>query len=273
MSWQKPRKSLGQHFLVDPVWIDRILDHIRPQADDTLLEIGPGRGALTHPLLERFQQLQIIELDNELAARWQQQALQNPGLVAHHADVMQFDFSRLLTEYKSLYLVGNLPYNIASPLIVRLLNHGPHISDMVFMVQKEVADRITSPPGCRQYGRLSIMVQWLADVEPLFTVPPDAFLPPPRVHSAVIRIHPLVAPRFAVCNPDNYRLLVRTAFSQRRKTLRNCLKTLITEPMFVTAGINPILRPEQLSPADFARLEQTLSARNTHSCHQEPVQQ
>ncbi|HED13007.1 MAG TPA: 16S rRNA (adenine(1518)-N(6)/adenine(1519)-N(6))-dimethyltransferase RsmA [Gammaproteobacteria bacterium] len=265
MNWHRPRKSLGQHFLVDPIWVERIIDHIHPHATETLLEIGPGRGALTLPLLGRVKQLQIIELDNTLAARWQQQALREPRLVVHHADVMNFDFSPLLSDHRALRIVGNLPYNIASPLILKLLDYGAHIGDLVFMVQKEVADRMTSPPGSRQYGRLSIMVQWLADVESLLTVPPGAFTPPPRVHSSVIRIQPLTEPRFAISNPQTYRKLVLTAFSQRRKTLRNCLKTLITEPMFASAGIDPMLRPEQLSPADFARLEQILSMGNTRN--------
>jgi len=262
MNWQRPRKSLGQHFLVDPVWIERIIHCIHPQAEETLLEIGPGRGALTLPLLERVRQLQIIEIDNDLVLRWQQRAQQDQRLVVHHADVMNFDFSSVLANNASVRLVGNLPYNIASPLIVKLLDYNHGISDMIFMVQKEVADRITSPPGSRQYGRLSVMVQWLADVESLFTVAPGAFFPPPRVQSSVIRLRPLLKPRFTVSNPDTYRLLVRTAFSQRRKTLRNCLKKLFTPAMFQAAGIDPTLRPEQLSPADFCRLEQILSREN-----------
>ncbi len=260
MSWQQPRKSLGQHFLVDPFWIDKVIAFIRPQSDEILLEIGPGRGALTLPLLEQCKQLQIIELDNELAARWQQQARQDPRLLVQHADVMQFDFTPLLADHRPLRIVGNLPYNIASPLIIKLLDYGADIREMIFMVQKEVADRITCPPGSRQYGRLSIMVQWLADVELLFRVPPGAFMPPPRVNSAVIRIEPLSTPRFTVTSPQTYRQLVKTAFSQRRKTLRNCLRNLVTAAMFEAANIDPTLRPEQLSPADFARLEQLLSA-------------
>jgi len=214
---QHARKRFGQHFLVDGSVIDRIVDAIDPQPGQPLVEIGPGRGALTGPLLERCQALTVIELDRDLAVRLRR----TPGLEVIEADVLDVDFAALpaAAAGRKLRVVGNLPYNISTPILFHLLEASPAIEDQHFMLQKEVVDRIAAKPGNKDYGRLTVMLQWRYRIEPLLDVPPEAFEPPPRVDSAVLRMTPL--PIRDDVDPALLRELVTVGFSQRRKLLRH----------------------------------------------------
>ena len=214
---QHARKRFGQHFLVDRSVLDRIVDAIDPQPGQSLVEIGPGRGALTAPLLERCRALTVIELDRELAARLRR----TPGLEVIEADVLDVDFAALpgATARQKLRVVGNLPYNISTPILFHLLEASQAIEDQHFMLQKEVVDRIAATPGNKDYGRLTVMLQWRYRIETLFDVPPEAFEPPPRVDSAVLRMTPL--PMRDDVDPALLRELVTVGFSQRRKLLRH----------------------------------------------------
>ena len=211
------RKRFGQHFLVDGSVIDRIVDAIDPRPGQALIEIGPGRGALTTPLLERCGALTVIELDRDLAARLRRM----PGLDVIEADVLDVDFAGLpaAAQGAKLRVVGNLPYNISTPILFHLLDASQAIEDQHFMLQKEVVDRIAASPGNKDYGRLTVMLQWRYEIEPLFDVAPESFDPPPRVHSAVLRMTPL--PRRADVDPALLKELVTVGFSQRRKLLRH----------------------------------------------------
>jgi 16S rRNA (adenine1518-N6/adenine1519-N6)-dimethyltransferase len=213
-----PRKRFGQHFLVDPGVIDRIVAAVSPRPGEALVEIGPGLGAITQPLLERAGRLVVIELDRDLAARLRGR----PGLEVLEADVLQVDFASLAERAgRPLRLVGNLPYNISSPILFHLLPVAARVVDQHLMLQKEVAQRLSAAPGGREYGRLTVMLQWRYEIETLFDVPPDAFDPPPKVQSAVLRMEPRKAP--AAVDPALLGELVRVAFSQRRKLLRHTL--------------------------------------------------
>jgi 16S rRNA (adenine1518-N6/adenine1519-N6)-dimethyltransferase len=213
------KKRFGQHFLVDGSVIDRIVGLIDPRPGDALVEIGPGRGALTAPLLARCGRLRVIELDRELAARLRRTA----GLDVVEADVLAVDFARLpgIAAAAKLRVVGNLPYNISTPILFHLLEVAGQVADQHFMLQKEVVERIAAAPGGKDYGRLSVMLQWRYEIESLLDVPPEAFEPPPRVDSAVLRMTPRPAP--AAVDPVLLRELVTSAFSQRRKLLRHTL--------------------------------------------------
>ena len=214
---QHARKRFGQHFLVDGSVVDRIVDAIDPRPGQPLVEIGPGRGALTGPLLERCQVLTVIELDRDLAVRLRR----TPGLEVIEADVLEVDFAALpaAAAGRKLRVVGNLPYNISTPILFHLLEASHAIEDQHFMLQKEVVDRIAAKPGNKDYGRLTVMLQWRYRIEPLLDVPPQAFEPPPRVDSAVLRMTPL--PMRDDVDPALLRELVTVAFSQRRKLLRH----------------------------------------------------
>jgi 16S rRNA (adenine1518-N6/adenine1519-N6)-dimethyltransferase len=214
---QHARKRFGQHFLVDGSVVDRILDAIDPQPGQPLVEIGPGRGALTGPLLERCQALTVIELDRDLAVRLRR----TPGLEVIEADVLDVDFAALpaAAAGRKLRVVGNLPYNISTPILFHLLEASRAIEDQHFMLQKEVVDRIAAKPGNKDYGRLTVMLQWRYRIEALLDVPPEAFEPPPRVDSAVLRMTPL--PIRDDVDPALLRELVTVGFSQRRKLLRH----------------------------------------------------
>jgi 16S rRNA (adenine1518-N6/adenine1519-N6)-dimethyltransferase len=216
---QHARKRFGQHFLVDGSVIDRIVDAIDPQPGQALVEIGPGRGALTTPVLARSGALTVIELDRDLAARLRR----TPGLDVIEADVLNVDFARLpaAASGAKLRVVGNLPYNISTPILFHLLEASHVIEDQHFMLQKEVVERMAAAPGGKEYGRLSVMLQWRYEIEPLFDVPPEAFEPPPRVDSAVVRMRPLPVP--AGVDAALLTEIVKVAFSQRRKLLRNSL--------------------------------------------------
>jgi 16S rRNA (adenine1518-N6/adenine1519-N6)-dimethyltransferase len=213
------RKRFGQHFLVDGSVIDRIVAAIDPRPGQALVEIGPGRGALTAPLLARAGTLTAVELDRDLAARLRR----TPGLAVIEADVLEVDFAALPDALagRKLRVVGNLPYNISTPILFHLLDAAEHVEDQHFMLQKEVVDRMAAAPASKDYGRLTVMLQWRYAIEPLFDVPPEAFEPPPRVDSTVLRMAPLPAP--AAIDPALLRELVTVAFSQRRKLLRHTL--------------------------------------------------
>ncbi len=243
-SSHRPRKRFGQHFLHDPRVLARIVDAIAPQPGDVLVEIGPGEGALTRPLLERAQALHAIEVDRDLAARLREL----PGLTLHEGDALAFDFARLPA---GMRLVGNLPYNISTPLLFQLARYADRVRDMHFMLQLEVVERMVAAPSTSDYGRLSVALQARFAMEKLFTVSRGAFRPPPKVESAVVRLTPLRA--MLAIDED----LLRRAFSARRKQLRNALPGID----LAAAGIDARLRPENLSPADYARLSALIASR------------
>jgi 16S rRNA (adenine1518-N6/adenine1519-N6)-dimethyltransferase len=248
------RKRFGQHFLHDPGVIRRIIDTVDPKAGERVVEVGPGRGALTWGLLERAQRLDVIEIDRDLAAALQADPRARQGLQVHTENVLDTDFIRLRGTGAPLRVVGNLPYNISTPLLFRLLTQRAAIADMYFMLQKEVVDRMAALPGTKDYGRLTIMLAAVAEVEALFDVGPGAFQPRPKVWSAIVHLRPTANPRFDVGRDGVLRTLVTAAFSHRRKTLRNSLKGLLGAEDIESCGIDPQLRPETLAPAQFGRL-------------------
>ncbi|ANE54349.1 16S rRNA (adenine(1518)-N(6)/adenine(1519)-N(6))-dimethyltransferase RsmA [Methylomonas sp. DH-1] len=253
------RKRFGQNFLQDYRIIHDILDYAHPQPGEHWVEIGPGLGALTKPLLDSGVKLDVVELDRDLVARLQQQFKGNANLTIHSADALNFDFSGLAAAGEKLRVIGNLPYNISTPLMFHLLEDCNCIEDMHFMLQKEVVDRICAEPGSKKYGRLSVMMQYYCEAEWLFDVPPESFDPIPAVMSAIVRLAPYAEPPVAVADMDGFNQLVSQAFSQRRKTIRNSLKNLISEPTFAELGIDATLRAEAISLAEFALLSQHLT--------------
>lgn len=253
MKAHRPRKRFGQHFLRDASVIDGIVAAINPQPGDCLVEIGPGEGVLTAPVLARSGELTVVELDRDLAGTLAERLGQPTGLTIHQADALKVDFSQL-HQGRALRVIGNLPYNISTPLIFHLLSFAEQISDMVFMLQKEVVDRLVAGPGTRHYGRLSVMVACHCRAEALFDVPPEAFDPPPKVDSAIVRLvpEPLSEQRRQLM--PALEQLVRVSFGQRRKTLRKSLKGLLEESDFLAAGVDPSARPETLSLEGFLAL-------------------
>ncbi|MBX9913489.1 MAG: 16S rRNA (adenine(1518)-N(6)/adenine(1519)-N(6))-dimethyltransferase RsmA [Pseudomonadaceae bacterium] len=255
----RARKRFGQNFLHDAGVIDRIMRAIHALPGERLLEIGPGQGALTGDLLSSGAQLDVIEIDRDLVAMLNHQFAGNPAFHMNQGDALKFDFNSLNPAPRSLRVVGNLPYNISTPLIFHLLANAGLIRDMHFMLQKEVVERMAATPGGGDWGRLSIMVQYHCRVEHLFNVGPGSFNPPPKVDSAIVRLTPYdVLP----CPAKDHRLLervVREAFNQRRKTLRNTLKALLPSDQIEAAGVDGSLRPEQLDLAAFVRLADQLS--------------
>ena len=254
-----PRKRFGQHFLHDQGILRRIVECVAPQPGERLLEIGPGEGALTLPLLRAAGRLTAIELDRDLIEPLRARAQGIGDLAIINADVLKVDFTALAAG-ASLRLVGNLPYNISTPVLFHCLEHATAITDMHFMLQKEVVDRMAAPPGSKTYGRLSVMLQLRCAVEPLLRVPPGAFRPPPKVDSAVVRLTPLPPPSLPQADFALIECLVRAAFGQRRKTLRNALSGLATAAELDAAGIDPRARAEQLAPSAFVALAQFMSA-------------
>ena len=248
------RKRFGQHFLVDPGVIDAIVREIAPKPGDALIEIGPGLGALTQPLLERCGALTVIELDRDLAARWRQR----PGVAVIESDVLKVDFSAIAgAAGQALRVVGNLPYNISTPILFHLLAIAPQVRDQHFMLQKEVVDRMAAAPGRKDFGRLSVMLQWRYSIEALFDVAPAAFDPPPRVDSAIVRMRPLAMPP----QLDEARLqaLVTLAFSQRRKLLRHTLGRWLDEQGF-GGNFDVQRRAEEVPVAEYVALTQAVSS-------------
>jgi 16S rRNA (adenine1518-N6/adenine1519-N6)-dimethyltransferase len=258
----RARKRFGQHFLHDPGVIARIVAAIRPEPGQRIIEIGPGTGALTLPLLERCGRLEVIEIDRDLAAALGERCAGRGELIVHCADVLEFDFAGLHGGGAALRICGNLPYNISTPLLFHLLKSRALISDMHFMLQREVVERMAASPGRKSYGRLTVMLAAACRVESLFRVGRGAFHPPPAVDSAIARLLPHPAPPFPLPDPARFAELVAAAFSMRRKTLRNGLRELVGPESFQAAAIDPGRRPETLSPAEFAALaEQPARAR------------
>ncbi|MFC6669679.1 16S rRNA (adenine(1518)-N(6)/adenine(1519)-N(6))-dimethyltransferase RsmA [Marinobacterium aestuariivivens] len=256
----RARKRFGQNFLHDAGIIRRIIRSIAPREDDHLVEIGPGLGALTEELLAEAGALDAIELDRDLVPVLRTKFF-NYGerFRIFETDALKFDFNELKQDGRPLRVVGNLPYNISTPLIFHLLSHAGLIRDMHFMLQKEVVDRLAAEPGTSDYGRLGIMTQYHCRVDPLFIVPPGAFDPAPKVDSAIVRLTPYDSPPYPAKDPVQLELVVRTAFGQRRKTLRNNLRTLLDADELEALGIDPGLRPERLTLAEFVKISDFLS--------------
>jgi 16S rRNA (adenine1518-N6/adenine1519-N6)-dimethyltransferase len=248
------RKRFGQHFLHDPGIIRRIIDAIAPAIGERIVEIGPGRGALTFGLLKRAQSLDVIEIDRDLAQQLRADVNAGSRLRIHVEDVLGTDFLALRAGGGPLRVVGNLPYNISTPLLFHLLSQRAAIADMHFTLQREVVDRMAALPGSKDYGRLTVMLAAYAETERLFDVGPGAFHPPPKVWSAVVRLRPSLEPRFDIGNDGALRAVVTAAFSHRRKTLRNSLKGVLDPQSIESCGIDPQLRPETLAPAQFGLL-------------------
>lgn len=254
----RARKRFGQNFLHDAGVIDKILRSIRPKPDERLLEIGPGQGALTEGLLDSGAQLDVVELDKDLVPILQQQFGSRDNFNLHQGDALKFDFNTLGAAPGTLRVVGNLPYNISTPLIFHLLNNAALIHDMHFMLQKEVVERLAAGPGGGDWGRLSIMVQYHCRVEHLFNVGPGAFNPPPKVDSAIVRLVPHTTLPYPAKNHQLLERVVREAFNMRRKTLRNTLRNLLDLEDIEAVGVDAGLRPEQLDLGAFVRLADRL---------------
>ena len=253
-----PRKRFGQNFLVDTAVIDGIIRAINPQPSDVMVEIGPGLGALTKLLATTVQQLHVIELDRDLASGLRA-ALDPQRVTVHNMDVLEFDFSRL---GGGLRIVGNLPYNISTPILFHLATSAPLLRDIHVMLQKEVVDRMVAPADSPEYGRLSVMLQYRFEMERVVEVPPDAFRPKPKVDSTVVRLVPDLTAGRAV-DEGLFSRLVTSAFSQRRKTLRNSLNGLLGAADFQALAIDPVMRAQELTVADFVRTANYLSALGT----------
>ncbi|MBS1199606.1 MAG: dimethyladenosine transferase [Proteobacteria bacterium] len=250
----RARKRFGQHFLHDRGVIERIVAAIDPRSGDRLVEIGPGLGALTLPLLERAGRLEVIEIDRDVIPPLLERCRGHGELIVHVQDVLGTDFAALAAGGPPLRVCGNLPYNISTPLLFHLLGTSSSIRDMHFMLQKEVVDRMVAPPGGKDYGRLTVMLAASCRCERLFRVGTGAFSPPPKVDSAVVRIVPLAAPPFPLADRARYASVVAAAFSMRRKTLRNSLRGVVGEEAFDAAGIDARRRAETLRPDEFAAL-------------------
>ena len=255
MAKHRARKRFGQHFLNDPGIIDAIVRAVHPTEDDIIVEIGPGQGAITDALARSAGHLHAVELDRDLVARLRRRYEDNPSVTVHEADALQFDFAVLGDRMR---VVGNLPYNISTPLLFHLLKFRNRILDTHFMLQKEVVDRMAASPGSKAYGRLGIMLGCHLNIESLFDVPREAFDPPPAVTSAIVRLDPLPRGTFDIQDEAGLSTLVSTAFMQRRKTLRNSLKKSVEAIDFEAVGIDASLRPEQVSIADYVRLSNHL---------------
>ncbi len=249
-----PRKRFGQNFLHDPGVIARIISAINAQPGQQVVEIGPGQGALTCDLLRAAGTLDVVELDRDLIPRLAEICMGMGELHIHSADALKFDFTRIATGNKKLRIVGNLPYNISTPLLFHLLDQAQVIHDMHFMLQKEVVERMAARAGDSAYGRLSIMLQYRCAVQRLFIVQPGAFSPAPKVESAVVRLVPHITPPIQVNNEAVFAEVVKQAFSQRRKTLRNTLRGMFTEQQISALGIDPGLRPQMLALEHYALL-------------------
>lgn len=247
----RPRKRFGQNFLKDSMVIDRILHAISAQPEDNMLEIGPGHGALTLPLLKQLKQLTVIEIDRDLQAELSKLPEAGERLHIVGEDALNVDFSRF---GENVRVVGNLPYNISTPLIMRLMNDIHQIKDMHFMLQKEVVQRMAAVPGTKAYGRLTVMLQYFCEVDDLFDVPPSAFFPPPKVNSAIVRIRGHSVSPYDKVDIRQFSALVTQAFSMRRKTLANNLKKLMSAQDLEALSISPGDRPEQISIKDFVKI-------------------
>jgi len=251
----KARKRFGQNFLQDEVLINRIVDVIQPSPKDNLIEIGPGQGALTFPLLERCKKMTAVELDRDLV-QFLEKMTERSQLTVISQDVLTVDFNQFEGQ---LRLVGNLPYNISTPIMLHLLQSDFNIKDMHFMLQKEVVDRLAAQPGTKQYGRLTIVTQYCCDVIPLFEVPPTSFNPMPKVMSAIVRLVPKILSTAEIVLLEKLREVAKQAFSMRRKTLKNNLKGLLVDEDYIKLDLDPKCRSEQLSVSDFVKIAKYLS--------------
>lgn len=256
MPGHRSRKRFGQHFLTDPGIVDAILRSVHATKDDVVVEIGPGQGAITASLAAHAGQLHAVELDRNLVARLRRQYDGQPNVTIHEADALAFDYSTLGDR---LRIVGNLPYNISTPLLFHLLNYRERIVDMHFMLQKEVVDRMAAGPGSKAYGRLGIMLGCHLKIELLFDVDRTAFQPPPAVMSSVVRLDPLPPGTFDIQDEAMLSRLVTSAFMKRRKTMRNALKDHVDVADLEAVGIDPGLRPEQISIAKYVELSNHLA--------------
>jgi 16S rRNA (adenine1518-N6/adenine1519-N6)-dimethyltransferase len=250
-----PRKRFGQNFLTDDRVLHDIIRAIDPRPGDTMVEIGPGLAAMTRLLLQSLSHLHVVELDRDLVARLKK-SFDPRQLTIHEGDALQFDFASIPVPEgengRKLRVVGNLPYNISSPLLFHLAQIAPQVQDQHFMLQKEVVERMVAEPGSKAYGRLSVMLQWRYYMELLFVVPPTAFDPPPQVDSAIVRMIPLTQP--LACDERKLEQVVTKAFSQRRKVIRNCVAGMFTENDLIDAGIDPQARPEAVPVEQFVAL-------------------
>jgi 16S rRNA (adenine1518-N6/adenine1519-N6)-dimethyltransferase len=261
----KAKKKFGQNFLVDEQIIGDIISAIRPASEDNMVEIGPGLGALTRPLLKKLNHLHVVEIDRDIIARLQQDYPQNnpkSKLTVHAGDALQFDIAILPAP---LRIVGNLPYNISSPLLFHFTAYAERITDMHFMLQNEVVERMVAEPSTPAYGRLSVMLQYRFRMEKLLDVPPESFRPAPKVNSAIVRMIPLPTSEIFVENEKLFSAVVRTAFGQRRKTLRNTLRSYLDEADFEKLEINAQLRAENLAVMEFAKVANYLNHRQVGS--------
>lgn len=256
----RARKRFGQNFLRDLGIISRIVRSIGPLAGDRLVEIGPGQGALTAPLLEAAGGLEVVELDRDLIPGLRVQFFNYPDFIIHEGDALKFDFAALKGDGPALRVVGNLPYNISTPLIVHLLTAGNAIADMHFMLQKEVVERLAAEPGGTYWGRLSVMAQYYCQVDQLFIVPPEAFVPRPKVDSAIVRLTPHAALPHVADDPALLFELVKLAFGQRRKTLRNNFKGRVSPETLEALGIDPMRRPQTLTVSEYVAIANRVAA-------------
>ena len=250
------RKRFGQNFLVDHGVIAAIVSAINPKRDDVVVEIGPGLGAITEPLMQRVDHLHVVEIDRDLIARLRKQHMPE-RMTIHEGDALAFDFASI---GRDLRLVGNLPYNISTPLLFHLADYVDVLHDMHFMLQKEVVERMVAEPGNADFGRMSVMLQYRFYLEWLIDVPPESFDPPPKVQSAVVRLIPKPVSELNAKSQEKLSQVVLTAFSQRRKMLRNTMKGMLSDAGFAELGIAPTLRPEDVSVEDYVRIANYLSA-------------
>jgi 16S rRNA (adenine1518-N6/adenine1519-N6)-dimethyltransferase len=246
-----PRKRFGQNFLTDQAVLHDIIAAIDPKPDDVMVEIGPGLAAMTRLLLERLRELHVVELDRDLVERLNK-TFDAKRLHVHAGDALKYDFAALAPAGGKLRVVGNLPYNISSPLLFHLAEIAPLVQDQHFMLQKEVVERMVAEPGGKTYGRLSVMLQWRYHMDLLFVVPPSAFDPPPKVDSAIVRMIPLAAP--LACDGARLEAVVQKAFSQRRKVLRNCVAGMFSEADLESVGIDPQARAETVGVEAYVAL-------------------
>ncbi|MCG8415796.1 MAG: 16S rRNA (adenine(1518)-N(6)/adenine(1519)-N(6))-dimethyltransferase RsmA [Pseudomonadales bacterium] len=257
------RKRFGQNFLHDQAVINRIIDAIAPQNDQHLVEIGPGQAALTRPLAESGARLDCVELDRDLAAYLETQFQNDEQITIHQHDILKFDLLSLLAESSSqhkLRIIGNLPYNISTPVMFHLLQHHEYIQDMIFMLQLEVVQRLAARCGDKNYGRLGLMAQYYCQIDHLFNVPSAAFTPKPKVSSAIVRLTPHATFPVQARNVESLQTVIRTAFNQRRKTLKNSLKAIISKEGLKNLEIDLGQRPENLTLSDFVVISDTLTA-------------
>lgn len=259
MSTHVARKRFGQNFLIDDQVIADIINAVAPRRDARVVEIGPGLGALTAPLLKRLDHLDVVEIDRDIVARLKQR-FPAEKLSIHEGDALAFDFARLCGDgAPPLHVVGNLPYNISTPLLFHLAGFADHVADMHFMLQKEVVDRMAALPGTADYGRLSVMLQYRFHIDRLFDVPPECFDPAPKVDSAVVRLIPRPAAELTARDEAVLEKLVAAAFSQRRKMLRNTLRDHVAPELFERLGIAPTARAEELAVEDYVRIANALA--------------